>query len=548
MSEIKLRDYQRECIDAVFNAWGEGLRRPAVVLPTGAGKTVVFSHLVREFRTRHYDTPFQHTGLRVIILVHRDELADQAISKLRATLPDDVTVGKVKAESNETGADVMVCSVQTLASKPRLGDVLYRQARYGQVGLIITDECHHGAAATYRKIYAAFPNALQLGVTATLARGDGVGLGDVWEEVVYTKSLLWMIGKGYLADVKAKRVELKDLDFGSVKKSRGDFSSGDLGRALEDSAADEAIARAYKEHAADRPGVVFTPTVATAETAAESLNGAGIVTRVISGETPRQERQDIFRQYREGSVQVLANCMVLTEGFDAPWASCAVIARPTQSNPLYVQMVGRVLRPWPGKQDALVLDVVGTSGWNKLQTLVDLDPTVPVREVGEEETLADAVVREAEEGNQVVPVGSVAFSLKARDVNLFAASTAAWLRTPGGVFFISHQDGEVFLWPNEQPELWDVCFYPKGRKAERTKHVGLELGMALAWGEAEAEDGAGFSTQKKARWRSAKPSEGQVAQAQRMGIEVAGLDRGQVSDLLSVAFVSRRLDRVAKSR
>ena len=259
-------------------------------------------------------------------------------------------------------------------------------------------------------MYDAFPDALQLGVTATMARGDGVGLGSTWEEVVFSRSVLWMISKGYLTDVKATRVDVKGLDLSDVKASRGDYQAGDLGRALMDSQADDVIARAYVEHAKDRPGVVFTPTVETAHAAAEGLNAAGIRTAVVSGETPTQERRQIFDDFRTGRVQVLANCMVLTEGFDAPWASCAVIARPTQSQPLYVQMVGRVLRPYPGKTDALVLDVVGASSL-KLRTLIDLEPGV-VSSVEDGELLADAVVREAEMADQVVPAGSIAFSMK----------------------------------------------------------------------------------------------------------------------------------------
>src|SRR5512139_1990681 len=218
MTEIKLRDYQREAIDAVFAAWSESMRRPAIVLPTGAGKTVVFSALAREFRGSEYAGGY---GPRVMILAHRDELVDQAIAKLRAVMPG-VNVGKVKAQDNEVQADVIVASVQTLASARRRTVLDYAQISNGKIGLIITDECHHAAAASYRKIYDAFPDALQLGVTATMARGDGVGLGKVWEDVIYKRSILWMISKGYLTDVRTKRVDLKSLDMGAVKVSKGD--------------------------------------------------------------------------------------------------------------------------------------------------------------------------------------------------------------------------------------------------------------------------------------------------------------------------------------
>lgn len=547
MTGIKLRDYQRECIDAVFQSWYDGLRRPAVVLPTGAGKTVVFSHLIREFQCP--DVP-RLRGTRVMVLVHRDELADQAIAKIRATLPDDVTIGKVKAQNDDTHTDVMVCSVQTLANESRRRRIVTDQERCGNIGLIITDECHHAAAPSYKKIYDAFPDALQLGVTATLARGDGVGLGSVWEDVVYRRSILNLISKGHLCDVKAQRVELDGLDLDAVKRSRGDYQAGALGAALEESGADELVARAYKTYAADRPGIVFTPTVATAATTAESLNRSGITAAVVSGETPREERALIYGRFRTGEVQVLANCMVLTEGFDAPWASCAVIARPTQSAPLYTQMVGRVLRTWPGKRDALVLDVVGASGGNKLRTLIDLEPGA-VRAMREAETLAEAVVREAEEeaARTRTRVSGVALDLKLSDVDLFSSSDTTWLMTPAGVMFVSCGEKTVFLWPSKTEGLWTVCTTKGkwGRKWEATQYRDLDLGSAMAWGEAVADDYQEFSVSKRAGWRRTKPSEGQVAYAERLGIDTTGLKKGQLSDAISMAVAGEMFDPHARS-
>jgi superfamily II DNA or RNA helicase len=546
VSGLKLRDYQTEAIDAVFKAWADGMKAPAIVLPTGAGKTVVFSELIKRWRLNQECAGPIGLGARVIVLVHRDELADQAIAKIKAVLPN-ADVGKVKAASNEVDADVVVASVQTLASERRRLQLYESMGNDDQrpFGLIITDECHHAAAESYRKIYGSFPDALRLGVTATLARGDGVGLGDVWEEVVFSRSPLWMIGNGYLCDVKAVRVDVSGLDMADVKKSRGDYQAGDLGRAMMDSHADRVIATAYTEHARDRPGVVFTPTVETAHAAAEELNAAGVRTAVISGETPRQERQQIFADFRSGAVQVLSNCMVLTEGFDAPWASCAVIARPTQSQPLYVQMVGRVLRTWPGKTDALVLDLVGASAL-KLRTLVDLEPG-SVQEVREDETLAEAAEREEREAEQTVPgsAGAGKFKLRNRDVDMFAGSESVWLQTRKGVLFID-AGSKVFLWPSKEHDgLWDVCVAVPDKKWKRTGHTGLDLGMAMAWGEAVADEYGAFSSRKSARWRKSPPSDKQVAAMRRMNQDPAGMTRGDVSDFLSVYLASRIFDRHA---
>ena len=541
MTTLKLRDYQRQALDAVYDAWSEGVRRPAVVLPTGAGKTVVFAHLTQEFRNS-YVHGVPDKGRRVIVLVHRDELADQAMNKLRQVLPEDVSVGKVKATHDQTDADVMVCSVQTLASAGRRERLLADEGRHGNVGLIITDECHHAAAASYRKVYDAFPEALQVGVTATLERNDGKSLGDVWDDVVYTKSILWMVSKGYLTDVRAKAVDVSTLDMSGVKRTGADWAPGDLGRALEESGALGAVSRAYQEHGEGRRAIVFTPTVATAEAVAADLNGAGVPSGMISGETPRDERRHLFEEFRQGRLRTLVNCMVLTEGFDAPWAEVAVIARPTRSRALYTQMVGRVLRPWEGKKDALVLDLVGASA-NGLRTLIDLEPGA-VRKMRDGESLADAVVREAEEGDQKVPAGSIAFELRVRDLDVFAASPTAWHRTHGGVMFIDiGRKKRVFLWPSSQePGKWDVCAQDE-TGAGVTQYQALDLSMALAWGEAKAEDHQEFSTRRNASWRRGTPSEAQLRAARALGVDPKGLGRGELGDALSVAAASRDLDR-----
>ena len=544
MTAIKLRDYQREAIAEVFKAWADGMRRPAIVLPTGAGKTVVFSSLVQEFRRLNEDHAVQDRASRVIILAHRDELVDQAINKIRQVAPG-LNVGKVKAESNDIDADVMVCSVQTLAVPRRLRQLSEDGWEAGPVGLIITDECHHAAAASYKKIYAAFPDALQLGVTATMARGDKVGLGSTWEDVVYSKSILWMISKGYLTDVRTKQIDLKGLDLAGVSASRGDWQAGDLGKALMESEADTAIARAYKEHAGDRQGIVFTPTVETAQAAAKALHNAGIRSEVIQGETHTLDRRHAYEDYRTGKLQVLVNCMVLTEGFDMPQAEVAVIARPTQSAPLYTQMVGRVLRPWPGKKEALVLDLVGASA-NKLRTLIDLEPGA-VQSLEEDESLAEAVVRESEQQNQKVPAGSLAFELKVRDVDSFAASHVAWSRTAKGVWFINCGGRYVFLWPSQtEPGTWDVCTAQRGQKWQRTAYTGLDIGAAMAWGEAVSEDYSDFNVQKSARWRKSVPSEPQLTLARGLGIDTAGMRRGDVSEAIDLRIGSGFFDRYVK--
>ena len=556
---LHLRDYQEQAIKEVFTAWTEGTQRPAVVLPTGAGKTVVFSHLAQQFREwRTYaDSGQPHAPARVVILVHRDELADQTLRKLAVIAPG-LNTGKVKAADNDITADVMVCSVQTLARRNRMEQLLDAQAYAGDIGLVIVDECHHAVAESYRNIMAALGcydggrEHLAVGFTATLARGDGRGLGDVWGDVVFTRSILWMIAKGHLVDVRARQIEITDLDLGKVKRSGGDYTASSLGEAMEAAGAPEIIRQVIAGQAADRRSIlVFTPTVALAAETAEALNGAGVRSAVVHGGTPREERLLTYKRFASGDLRVIVNCMVLTEGADFPFADCAVIARPTRNETLFIQMVGRVLRPSPstGKTDALVILLSGEGG--SIRTLVDLSP-VEVPDMEDGESLVEAFERAEERKDTKVPAGSVRFELKHRDLDLFKSSPAyQWLRTRAGVQFIPlGGNGEVVLWPSAEEGLWDVAHVPdNGRPPWQRLHQGLDLSMAMAWGESEAEERSAINTGKSASWRKKKASEAQLGFARSLGCDVPeGARAGDVGDLISTALASRKIDKYARKQ
>lgn len=534
-AELRLRDYQHDAIAALFTAWEGGMRRPALVLPTGAGKTVIFAELIRQWQER--------TGTRAGVLVHRDELADQAIAKIRNAAPS-LHVGKVKARDNDVTAQVIVASVQTLARQHRRTQLLASEMHHGPIGLWVTDECHHAAARSYQDIYASFPRSSHAGVTATLERGDGVGLGETWDDVVFSRSILWMIKRGYLVQPRGYNEDLSGLDLDTVKRSRGDYQANDLGEALEEAGLSDSMPKLWREYADGRQTIVFTPTVATAESVAQSFElGHGIRAGMVSGETPREERLRIFDDFRTGKIKILVNCMVLTEGFDAPWASCVIVARPTQSRSLYVQMVGRVLRPWHDKTDAIVINVNGAGG--KLATLIDLEPGA-VSELGEGEGLLDAEEREAFEAEQEdnrTPVRKPR-AIQLKEVSsLFAASHAAWLETPGGVMFISAGEWTYFLWPNpEVPGTWDVCRKQKSGSWQRTVHQAMDAEMAMSWAEAEAEEHGSFQVGRKAAWRTGKPSPRMIDYAEVLGIRTDGLTKAELSDRISIAVEGPALD------
>jgi len=314
-------------------------------------------------------------------------------------------------------------------------------------------------------------------------------------------------------------------------------------------------AAAYVEHGKDRPGVVFTPTVATAHEAMKELELRGVTSAVISGETPREERLRIFEDYEAGRVRVLSNCMVLTEGWDAPWAEVAIIARPTQSQPLLVQMVGRVLRTHPGKTEALILDLVGASQDNRLRTLIDLEEGLfPDAKPCTTCQRLPCACRCEGCGNRKLrctcpkePQPELTLVGSGGKLELFAASSKAWLRTMGGVWFIPCGNaGEVVLWP-EGGDLFSVAQAPKDGKWVRRSREPAPMDTAMAWAEVEAEELGGVLTRRKAKWRKEPASEAQLAQAARLRIPAPGtITKGALGDLLTIAYASRKIDRFVK--
>ncbi|MET8824767.1 DEAD/DEAH box helicase [Streptomyces sp. NPDC004610] len=520
------RPYQRDAITALRDGWNGPHNRLAVVLPTGAGKTVVFSNLISEHQPHL-------RGQRALVIAHREELLAQAAAKVRAVRPD-LRVGIVKAGRDEhRDADVIVASVQTLAV-PR------RREAITDIGLIIVDECHHAAARTYMEVldhFGAWRGVPTAGFTATMTRTDG-GLAEVWQDIVFTLDILDMITDGYLCDVRGKRITVDTLDLDTVRTRNGDLVEGQLGRALEDSGALDAIAKAYRDHAADRPGVVFTPTVDTAQQAAESLRAAGITAAPVWGEMSRDDRRATLARYEAGDVQVLTNCMVLTEGFDAPHTSCIVIARPTKSPGLYVQMAGRALRPSPGKTDALLLDVMGASTRHKLASMVDLTG----REIGQAAD-EDRTLREiAEEAIVTERRRALAARIQAEEINLFGQSPVRWLRTPEGTWFIRlTTEMFVFLVRDPGTRLYRMRRWRahEGVVAPR-EDTPRPLADALEWMEHLARDMAPRAfVNRQAGWRNRAPSGKQTGLCRRLGIAVPrGSTAGDVADLIDVYRVS----------
>jgi superfamily II DNA or RNA helicase len=370
---MELRKYQQEGHDAIFAAWDRGVKRQLGVLATGGGKTVLFSHVIK---TR---------GGRALVLAHRDELLQQAADKILKVIPG-AHIGIVRAGLDQRHAQIVIASVQTLARKKRL-ERLERD-----FATIVIDEAHHTSASSYQKIidYFAESDPLILGVTATPDRGDGKTLDGIFEEIVFNVGIEQGIEEGWLCDIEGKLITIKDLDLSKVHTKKGDLDTTELEAIMEASNWHEHCANAFFEHAQDRPTVVFVPKVQMAHDLAAHLAAQGARAAAIDGNQATGERQKVLSRLRSGDVQVIVNCMVLTEGFDEPSLSCAMMCRPTKSRALYQQCIGRVLRPHPGKTSALVLDLVGVS---QRLDLINVATLAGVKRMVEGETFRQATLR-----------------------------------------------------------------------------------------------------------------------------------------------------------
>lgn len=336
--QLTLRPYQARAVHDLRLAFRSGARAPLLVAPTGAGKTIMFAAITSGAVAR---------GRRVLILVHRRELIRQASAKLAAV---GVAHGIIAAAFQPSDHSVQVASVQTLAR--RLGHQAW------QPDLVVIDEAHHAVAGSWSRILDHWPDALRLGVTATPVRRDGRGLGTMFDRLVLGPSVAELIEQQHLSDFKiyapTAAAEIKSLPIRG-----GDFDSGAAAQALDrPTITGDAIAH-YQRLALGQPAIAFCCTAAHAEHVASQFRAAGATAKTILGTTPVDEREQLIRDLTTGALQVLVSVDVISEGTDVPAAAVAILLRPTQSEGLYLQQVGRVLRPAFSKAHALILDHVG---------------------------------------------------------------------------------------------------------------------------------------------------------------------------------------------
>ena len=335
-----LRTYQQALIQGIYERWHHAPRVLAQ-LPTGGGKTVIFSAIADEF-TRRGDT--------VLVLAHRAELILQAADKLKAIA--DCPVGIVKSgHKPDYQAPIQIASVQSLSR---------RLAHLRPPGLVIIDEAHHTTASSYRKALGAFPTAYVLGLTATPIRTDGSGFEDCFDSLVTGPTVADLIDAGHLSQYRLF-ADPNPMQTKGARTRQGDYSTGDIADLNPVVELSGNLVASYRQHCPGKRCIVFAVNVEHSQAIVERYNHAGIPAAHLDGETPQEVRAATLAAFARGELLVLSNVNLFVEGFDLPSLDAVQNARPTQSLGLWLQMLGRALRPKPDGSNAVLLD--HTKNW-----------------------------------------------------------------------------------------------------------------------------------------------------------------------------------------
>lgn len=418
---MKPRDYQQEAIIATAKGFKE-FDKQLIILPTGAGKTVVFAMQADRFRTKRNE--------RTLFLAHRDELINQAADKIRSVT--GVEPGIEKGQSHaDRDKPFTVASIQTM-QRNRLNS--WNRDHFG---FVVVDEAHHTLADSYLNTLGHFHDrAKVLGVTATPGRGDKRNLGEYYENISYEIGIVELIKRGYLSRVMIRTVPIK-IDLNGIRQTAGDYKAADLSERLEPMF--EKIIDGIQEFAPKRKTLVFLPLIKTSKLFVEMLRKRGISADHVDGEM--EGRKDVLKAFNENRFQILSNAMLLLEGYDQPDVDCVIMLRPTRSTALYAQALGRGTRTAPHKENLLVLDflwqfekhniirpaniVAGTDGKAKAMTEISEEGgeiDLLELEAQAEDKLERALVKELENKNRrrryskMISLEELAVNVKKADI------------------------------------------------------------------------------------------------------------------------------------
>lgn len=543
MQAVTYRDYQEKMINAVLKDWKQ---HTSVMLTaaTGAGKTVVFlgllDNLLTEFPRR-----------RCLIIAHRKELIDQPIERMEKFWPHlHRLCGVVMAERNEVDRQIIVATVQTLNGAGRMDAIL----EHGPIDYVITDEAHHAVADSYKCVYErlqeANPNLRHLGVTATPIRADEVGMREVYEKESAHYGIKELVKLGYLAPPRWLAVQTGISLSGVAKSGSGadrDYSSKSLANIFETDNCFELVVESHKKFASGRAAICFTASVEGAYRLAEEFNEQGIAAKAADGTTPKAERAAMLDSFRRGDLQVLCNVALWTEGLDLPEISCVHMVRPTQSDAYYMQCIGRGLRLFPGKEDALILDYAPVETRNIVMLGDVLGLAVRkeayVSDVEEGEVAAGFTF----DGGDVQWMTGNPMEIVSRQLDYLNLSPWKWQRPHKTAWLVlglgEGADGIertlAISPPAEKMEMWAIwkekSDIPNRRSWAKSKlyATGTFEELSEKGDELAHLHGQPALARKKQAWRKRPPSESQLKFAHGQGIDTSGMTMGDVADALT---------------
>ncbi|KAL3437078.1 P-loop containing nucleoside triphosphate hydrolase protein [Aspergillus tetrazonus] len=569
---IKLRDYQEECIQSVLKHVEQGHKRLGISLATGAGKTVIFTQLIGRIPPRNI------LGDKTLIAVHRRELVEQAYRHCHLAYPDRTVEIEMGNHVASGSSDIIIASVRSLTSGDRLAKFDPRRFK-----LVLVDEAHHIVAPTYRTVLGYFglnekspDSPILVGVSATFSRFDGLKLGAAIDQIVYHKDYTDMINDEWLANAVFTTVQ-SHANLSRVRKDKfGDFALGSLSKAVNTLQTNDITVRAWLANAAERKStLVFCVDIEHTKALTETFRQYGIDARYITGITPKTTRDEQLDKFRAREFPVLLNCGLFTEGTDMPNIDCVLLARPTRSRNLLIQMIGRGLRLYPGKKDCHIIDMVATldTGVISTPTLFGLHPD----EVLEKVTAKDMKERKAtgqdvrdpeesllSESGPELPDGfkltftkydtiyDLIHDMKS-EKHIRSLSHYAWVRIGENKYLLSDRSGWLTIEqqdatgtdePSPQYLVYhvmifkpteDIKKYTRPRLVARAEDFESAVRAGDTFAAAHFEDQY-ISTRQ--RWRSYSATASQVkflnaAKIRQGNIQNGDLTRGQAADLIT---------------
>ncbi|KAI0111818.1 P-loop containing nucleoside triphosphate hydrolase protein [Daldinia grandis] len=554
---IRLRDYQEECIQAILNSLKNGHKRLGISLATGSGKTVIFTQLIDRIKND------SNEATQTLILAHRRELVEQAARHCTSAYPHkrvEIEMGNIRASGT---ADITIASIQSINSSDRINK--FDPNRFK---LILVDEAHHIVAPGYLRTLEHFgldkkrdDSPALVGVSATLSRTDGLRLGAAIDEIVYHKDYVDMIGDKWLSDVIFTTVA-STADISNVgTNSGGDFQTRELSTVVNTKQVNEITVRSWLAKASERRStLVFCVDLSHVDGLTETFRRFGIDAKFVTGDTPKIERGKILDAFRRQEFPVLINCGVFTEGTDIPNIDCVVLARPTRSRNLLIQMIGRGMRLHPDKTDCHIIDMVSslTIGIVTTPTLFGLDPS----ELVEKATVKD--LQRLKDSKETVDVNisrninfveyDSVFDLIADtsgERHIRAISPNAWVQVRPNKWVLCGPGGNyIRLEKGEQPEekddfiAWEVRALPaivtKSRYAPPRRLLKTSTFADAVHGcdKYASEKYPHYLISRSQRWRIGSPTDGQLEFLNKLRGEndklmAADITKGKAADMIT---------------